>query len=240
MGSDRGGCDRGDRNGGRLSGDQCGWSWQCGSQLPLSVWRGSSSDSAIDGQDYVKNASNDAKEDLSSSDSIDEQKEDIEDVDAKMEILDPAGDTQGQFAGLDDLLAGLEDESIPEDPAPLSTLPSTDSSATLDDPTAMLSGSVGIALANNLSTNSSVTAFAINATLTSDSGSIEMLATQTALFVTIAGSGSASKGAWPSMPRRRRQITDPRPKRTSTRRVGRQSSWLMAMWIFMPIRPSML
>ncbi|MCP4968404.1 MAG: hypothetical protein GY926_24620, partial [bacterium] len=154
--------------------------------------------SQVQQQDLVRKATQNAEEDLDNDESISNAEEVVEDDLMSQEEADPE---QIARHGLDDFgqALGQYQLAIEEEPAtfPSLFLPESDDDSLLPfDDLEDAGVSIGLALANNLAsrdTQPRVQAFASDATLTSDAGTIQVTADQTVLFVTVAGSGSLSK-----------------------------------------------
>lgn len=168
---------------------------------------GSANNSVVDGREFVDDGGQDAVNDGVGAPEIDDEAANVDAVQGQMEDENPVDEAQNNANSLNEFQENLNDNiDIEEEEAlnaglPIVLSPGSDSNAgaietgAAEDPLGASAGaSVGIALANNLATDSTVIAFASDATLNSDNESIEIDATQNALLVTVAGSGSVSQG----------------------------------------------
>lgn len=167
---------------------------------------GSGDESAVNGRDFVPEAGQLAVDDGVGVDNVDEQAENIDQLQNGMENQDPVEEAQNEAGSLSELQENLNDvvngdevESILQSASSTAELNQSHTPATIGSGQAAAGElgastgvSVGIALANNLATDSTVTAFASDAMLNSASQSIDIRSRQNALLVTIAGSGSLS------------------------------------------------
>ncbi|MCP4967123.1 MAG: hypothetical protein GY926_18060, partial [bacterium] len=158
----------------------------------------------VDPQPVVEEAEEEAQKDIQNQ-GVEEEEEDIEESLSKQEELDPEDIAQNNILSNADALNNYDEFMASDIPlaqqlqASQGSVPGAGSAP--PSPSSNLLGSsagvsIGLALANNLSsrdTRPTVQAFASDATLTSDAGTIQVTADQTVLFVTVAGSGSLSK-----------------------------------------------
>ncbi len=147
-------------------------------------------------QPLVEDAVDEAEDDLQNDDNISEAEDKIDENLSDQEELDSQEQAANGNMVWNPLLEEYQVNSDPfQGPVDVVSDASSDPNPASQELSASVSVSVGLALANNLASRDNqptVLAFASDAVLTSETGTIEVTADQTILFVTVAGSGSLS------------------------------------------------
>jgi len=150
-------------------------------------------------QESQKDATEEAQKDLDNEEEVSDAEQAVDDKIDQVEQDDP----EQKINPLQDASDNIDDFYKEYDNAvasgAIAAIVVSGPATGTDDPvssTGSTGASIGLALANNLAKDGggpTVTAFASDSKLTSDAGSIHVLAEQKVLFVTFAGSGSVSE-----------------------------------------------